>query len=115
MEIEERNLIVEEMKGNLEKISEDIYQNLQKVSRITSRPNKLLMKRYDEIQALQKSFGSYLSYKPYLFQKFTLPSLLLAKELLSKARDEINSITIEDLAIEIADRQQKIDQLLDRG
>ena len=49
MEIEERNLIVEEMKGNLEKISEDIYQNLQKVSRITSRPNKLLMKRYDEI------------------------------------------------------------------
>ena len=29
MDIEERNLIIEEMKSNLEKIGEDIFKNLQ--------------------------------------------------------------------------------------
>ena len=43
-----------------------------------------------EIETLTKTFGSYLSGKPHIFQKFSFHGLILAREILSKARDEVN-------------------------
>ena len=103
------------MKGHLDIIGQNVLKSLQQVKRITARPSQELMERLNEIQGLQKSFGNYLLEKPYVFQKMTLPSLLLARELLSKARDEINLNTIDDLAKEIANRQKTIDEFLGRS
>ena len=48
--------------------------------------------------------------RPFVFQKFTFHGLVLARELLSKARDEANQYCMADLAKEISKRQEKIDE-----
>ena len=62
------------------------------------------MKRMKEIETLQTKFGCYLSDRPFVFQKFSFHGLVLARELLSKARDEANEYCMEDLAKEINKR-----------
>ena len=64
-----------------------------------------------EIECLQKKFGYYLAEKPYIFQKFSYPCLVLAREILSKARDEVNQQCMKDLASEISIKQAKIDEI----
>ena len=64
-----------------------------------------------EIEAFQKTFGSYLTGKPYIFHKFSFHGLILAREILSKARDEVNQHCLEDLAKEISKKQDKIEEM----
>ena len=64
-----------------------------------------------EIESFQKTFGSYLTGKPYIFQKFSFHGLILAREILSKARDEVNQHCLEDLAKEIGKKQEKIEEM----
>ena len=58
-----------------------------------------------EIEDLKKTFGAYLRGKPYIFQKFSFHGLILARELLSRAREEVNQHCVEDLAKEINKKQ----------
>ena len=66
------------------------------------------MKKIDEIQ---KTFGIYLSERSYVFQKFSFHGLILAREILSKAREEVNKQCLEDLATEINEKQKKIKEI----
>ena len=50
-----------------------------------------LAKRIEETVEFQKNFSSLLRDKPYILQKGSLHGLILAKEILSKARDEANN------------------------
>ena len=64
-----------------------------------------------EIENLKKTFGSYLREKPFIFQKFSFHSLVLAREILSRAREEVNQHCMEDLAKEISKKQEKIEEI----
>ena len=48
--------------------------------------------------------------RPFVFQKFSFHGLVLVKEILSKARDEVNQMCLEDLSNEINIKQAKIDE-----
>ena len=63
-----------------------------------------------KIDALQARFGAYLAERPFVFQKFSTHGLVLAKEILSKTREEVNQQCMEDLASEISKKQEQIDK-----
>ena len=44
----------------------------------------------EETQELRKKYSFLLTEKPYTFQKCSLHAIILAKEILSKAREEAN-------------------------
>ena len=46
-----------------------------------------------------------------MFQKFSFHGLILAREILSRARDEVNELCMEDLAKEIGKKQDKIEEM----
>ena len=50
----------------------------------------MLLARIEEIETFQQRFGAYLTERPFIFQKFSSHGLVLAKEILSKAREEVN-------------------------
>ena len=70
-----------------------------------------MFKRTKEIERFRSFFGSYLHDRPFIFQKFSFHGLILAREILSKAREEVNKLCMEDLAEEINKRQEKIDEM----
>ena len=108
----EADFIVKGMKEDLDQISFEVFRNLKRVKEIIAKPSKELIERMDEIQDLTDTFSVYLNEKPSVFQKFTMQSLLLAREIISKARIEINIYCIDDLAKQIANKQVKIDEFL---
>ena len=58
----------------------------------------------EEIEALNNNLGSFLSLRPYVFQKFTESGLILAREIIAKARDEIIEYCYDDLAKELSEK-----------
>ena len=99
------------MEISIEKIGYEVYKSNQLTQQITGKPSEELVERLKEIQSFQKTFGSYLNGKPYIFQKFSFHGLILAREILSKARDEVNQHCLEDLAKEISKKQHKIEEM----
>ena len=108
---DERKLLTEGMEISIEKIAYEVFKSNQLTQQITGKPSEELVTRMKEIQSFQKTFGSYLNGKPYIFQKFSFHGLILAREILSKARDEVNQHCLEDLAKEISKKQQKIEDM----
>ena len=78
------------MEISIEKIAYEVFKSNQVTQQITGKSSEELVNRMKEIHEFKKTFGSYLSGKPYIFQKFSFHGLVLARELLSKARDEVN-------------------------
>ena len=96
------------METSIEKIAFEVYKSIQLTLQITGRPSEELVERMKEIQSFKKTFGSYLSGKPHIFQKFSFHGLILAREILSKAREEVNQNCMKDLAKEISKKQEEI-------
>ena len=67
--------------------------------------------RRKETLKLQKSFVSLLTLRPQILQKCSFHGIILAKEILSKAREEINEHCVTDLAHEIKYKQAEIDSI----
>ena len=99
------------METSIEKIAFEVYKSIQLTSQITGKPSEELVERMQEIQKFKKTFGNYLRRRPFIFQKFSFHGLVLARELLSKAREEVNQHCMEDLAKEINNKQQEIKNL----
>ena len=99
------------MEISIEKIAYEVFKSNQLTQQITGKSSEELVERMKEIQSFQKTFGSYLNGKPFIFQKFSFHGLILAREILSKARDEVNQHCLEDLAKEIGKKQQKIEEM----
>lgn len=108
---DERKLLIEGMEISIEKIAYEIYRSNQFIQQITGSPSAELVQRMKKIEDFQKTFGSYLSGKPFIFQKFTFHGLILAREILSKAREEVNQHCMEDLAQQINEQQRKISEI----
>ena len=78
------------METSIEKITYEVYKSIKLTEQIIGKPSEELINRVKEIENLKKTFGYYLSEKPYIFQKFSFHSLVLAREILSRAREEVN-------------------------
>ena len=101
MKEEERKLIIENMETSIAKIALEVIKSHKLMQKITGKPSMELANRMKKINEFKAKFGSYLKDKPQIFQKCQQPGLLLAKEMISKARDEVNQHCMEDLAKEI--------------
>ena len=108
---EERKLITENMETSISKIAYEVYKSHQLTHKVTGKPSFELAKRMKEINQFQNKFGSYLRDKPQNFQKCQQSGLLLAKEIISKARDEVNQLCMKDLAEEIKIKETKIENM----
>ena len=64
---DERKLLTEGMEISIEKIAYEVFKSNQLTQQITGKPSEELVERMKEIQAFQKTFGSYLNGKPYIF------------------------------------------------
>ena len=64
----------------------------------------------EQIEALKNCFGSYLSQKPFVFQKFSVSGLMLVREIISRAHEEISEFCYEDLAKELNKKDQQIEE-----
>ena len=102
---DERKLLTEGMVTSIEKINLEVYQSNQRTFEITGQYSQELVARMKEIDQFKEIFVNYLCGKPHIFQKFPLDSLILAREIISKARDEINKQCVDDLALEISKKQ----------
>ena len=70
-----------------------------------------LATRIKETLEFQQKFSLLLRDKPYVLQKCSLHGLILAKEIISKARDEANNQCQIDLANQLKRAQAKVQQL----
>ena len=95
----------------MEKITYEVYKSIKLTQQIIGKPSQELINRIKEIENFKRTFGSYLREKPYIFQKFSFHSLVLAREILSRAREEVNQHCMEDLAKEITRKQEKIEEI----
>ena len=58
----------------------------------TKIPIESLLKRLDEALKVKRKFDSLAKEKPWSFQKCSLHGMILAKECISKVRDEANEL-----------------------
>ena len=87
---DERKLLTEGMEMSIEKIAYEVFKSNKITQQITGKLSTELVDRMLEIEAFQKTFGSYLRGRPFIFQKFSFHGLILAREILSRAREEVN-------------------------
>ena len=99
------------METSIEKISYEVYKSNNLTNQITGKSSVELVERMKDIQNFKKTFGSFLIGRPFIFQKFSFHGLILAREILSRAREEVNQHCMEDLAKEISNKQQEITEL----
>ena len=97
------------MQTSLIKIGSEILKANELTKSITGKASPVLEKRRQEAFKLQKEFGSLLTFRPEILQKCSFHGIILAKEILSKAREEINEHCVTDLAHEIKTKQAEID------
>ena len=95
----------------IEKIVQEVFNSQERTQKITGKPSAELVNRIKDIREFQKTFGSYLSERPLVFQKFSFHGLLLAKEIISKAREEISTHCMDDLAKEFSVLEQKLEDI----
>ena len=70
-----------------------------------------LAKRIEDTLKFQQKFSVLLKDKPYTLQKCSLHGLILAKEIIAKARDEVNDQCQVDLANQLKKAQAEIQKL----
>ena len=87
---EERDLIIEGMLASIGKIFEEVNKSKDICLDITGNVNPMLKERLEETVEFFKKFNDLLTDKPYTLQKCSLQGIVLAKEIISKARDEAN-------------------------
>ena len=87
---EERKLIVEGMQTSLAKMATEIKNSQELSFEATNMHSESLLKRLEETLAVKKKFDSLARDKPWTFQKCSLHGMILAKECISKVRDEAN-------------------------
>ena len=87
---DERKLLTEGMETSIDKIAYEVLKSNKMTQQIIGKPSEQLIERMKEIEAFKKTFGAYLTRKPFVFQKFSFHGLILAREILSKAREEVN-------------------------
>ena len=75
---------------------------------VTKEENNSLRKRLVDTVGLQTDFGNLLIYRPQILQKCSFHGMILAKEIIAKARDEINELCMQDLAQEIKNKEKEI-------
>ena len=80
------------------KIGREILKANELTKQITGSASTELDKRNVEAFKLQKEFGTLLTFRPEILQKCSFHGIILAKEILSKAREEINEHCVSDLA-----------------
>ena len=97
------------MQTSLIKIGNEILKANELTKSITGKASPVLEKRRQEAVKLQREFGSLLTFRPEILQKCSFHGIILAKEILSKAREEINEHCMTDLAREIQKKQDEID------
>ena len=97
------------MQTSLTKIGIEILKANEHTKQITGNASQMLEERRLEAVKLQKEFGSLLTFRPEILQKCSFHGIILAKEILSKAREEINEYCFTDLAYEIKNKQAEID------
>ena len=102
---EERDLLIDGMQTSLIKIGREILKANDLTLKITGSPSIELDSSRQEAVKLQKEFGLLLTHRPEILQKCSFHGIILAKEILSKAREEINELCVTDLAHEIKCKQ----------
>ena len=81
-------------------------QNSQKISKdATGTFSQSLNKRLEETLVVKKKFDSLARDKPWTFQKCSLHGMILAKECISKVRDEANEQCQRELAARIEEQK----------
>ena len=86
------------------KIAQEILKSNELTLKITGKPSLELETRRLEIQQLQREFGSLLTFRPQVLQKCSFHGILLSKEIISKAREEVNEHCVTDLAHEVKNK-----------
>ena len=92
------------MEQSIEKIQLEIFKSVKLTQKITGKTRESLVENMKKIDEIQKTFGIYLSERSFVFQKFSFHGLIHAREILSKAREEVNKQCLEDLANEINEK-----------
>ena len=64
---DERKLLTEGMETSIDKIVFEVYKSHKLTQQITGKPSVELVNRMKEIEQFQKSFGSYLQWRPFIF------------------------------------------------
>ena len=95
---EERDLLVDGMQTSITKIAEEVNKSKDISIDVTGIISDELKVRLEETMTFQQKFNVLLSQKPYTLQKCSLHGLILAKEIIAKARDETNVQCQIDLA-----------------
>ena len=99
------------MQTSLLKICNEILKANEHIKQITGDASSELETRRQEALKLQKEFGSLMTFRPEILQKCSFHGIILAKEILSKAREEINDHCVKDLAREIQLKQAEIESI----
>ena len=55
------------METSIDKIAFEVFKSNNLTAQITGKPSEELVGRMKEIQEFKKTFGSYLTGKPYIF------------------------------------------------
>ena len=92
----------------MQKITQEVVKSLNIAKEVTQEESGQLRKRQVNIVELQSDFCKILIYKPQVLQKCSLHGMILAKEIIAKARDEINELCMKDLANEIKHKEDMI-------
>ena len=87
---DERDLLVDGMLSSITKIAEEVNKSKEISMNVTRTISDELATRIEETFEFQKKFSLLLRDKPYTLQKCSLHGLILAKEIIAKARDEAN-------------------------
>ena len=56
-----------------------------------------------------------MTFKPQILQKCSFHGIILSKEIISKAREEVNELCVIDLAKEIKNKQSEISKIKNQG
>ena len=94
---DERKLLTEGMDYSIEKILEEVEKSHKLTQELTGTSSISHLNRMEMITNFQNKFGKFLLEKPQIFQKCSFHGLLLAKEILTKAREEVNELCLQDL------------------
>lgn len=102
MSEEERKLLTEGLIQSIQKLEVEVIKTAKHAVEATRVANDGLVARVKLVEAFSKNFGVYLRDKLFIFQKFSPEGLVLVKDILAKAYEEVSKNCIEDLASEIS-------------
>ena len=78
------------MHSSIAKIVSEVVKSAEICEKSFDTISKTLQEKLEVTQEFYKKFSILLNEKPYIFQKCALHGVVLAKEIISKAREEAN-------------------------